>query len=277
MRVAAVVFLLCLAGCDEPPVPPAKTPAAPTPIGLADPVPSAPETPAKPGQDAEALPDAPKLDAANTHKPLTPDGALLVEVAPDPADAKKTKAVRLLVQCVVVSPRAPSLEVLLCKSNTKEHEAILHTAVDAKFLHSGLVALGMNPGSPVQFVDPKSGEAKYVAASGAKVAVAVHYRRAGKLHTHPAQEWITDVKTKKPMAHEWVFAGSRFFKDPDEPTKAPYYGANGGDVIAVSNFPDSMLDLPVSVGSDNADLAFEGAYDRVPPPGSKVWVILSRR
>jgi len=267
MRIAAVALLLCLAGCDEPPIStPTASPAAPTVAPV----------PAKPPADAEALPDAPKADAANMHKPLTPDGALLVEVGPDPADAKKTKPVRLLVKCVVV-PRAPSLEVLLCKTNTKEHETILHTAVDAKFLHSGLVALGLNPGKPVQFVDPKSGEAKYVAASGPKVAVTVHYRRAGKLHTHPAQEWITDVKTKKPMAHEWVFAGSSFFKDPDEPTKAPYYGANGGDVIAVSNFPDSMLDLPVSVGSDNADLAFEGAYDRVPPPGSKVWLILAPR
>ena len=265
MRIAAAVFLLCLAGCDEPPAPSAVTPAP------------AAEAPVKPLGDAEALPDAPKADAANSHKPLARDGSLLMEFAPDPADAKKTKAVRLLVQCTVVAPRAPSLEVLLCKSNTKEHEAILHTAVDAKFLHSGLVALDLNPGAPVQFVDPKSGEAKYVAASGPKVAVAVHYRRAGKLHTHAAQEWITDTKTKKPMAHEWVFAGSNFFKDPDEPTKAPYYGANGGDVIAVSNFPDSMLDLPVSVSSDNSDLAFEGAYDRVPPPGSKVWLILSRR
>jgi len=266
MRVVAVTLLLCLVGCDDPPTPPT---VAPTPAVA--------QAAAKPGTDAEALPDAPKADAANTHKPLTPDGALLVEVGPDPADAKKTKPVRLLLKCTVVAPRAPSLEVLLCKTGTKEHEAILHAAVDAKFLHSGLVALGLNPGKPVQFVDPKTGEANYVAASGPKVAVTVHYRRAGKLHTHAAQEWVTDVKTKKPMAHEWVFAGSSFFKDPDEPTKAPYYGANGGDVIAVSNFPDSMLDLPVSVGSDNADLAFEGAYDRVPPPGSKAWLILAPR
>ena len=266
MRIAAAVLLLCLVGCDEPPTPP-TTPAPPV----------AAQAAAKSATDAEALPEPPKADAANAHKPLTPDGALLIEVGPDPADATKTKPVRLLVKCTVVAPRAPSLEVLLCRTNTKEHEAILHTAVDAKFLHSGLVALGLNPGKPVQFVDPKTGEANYVAASGAKVAVTVHYRRAGKLHTHPAQEWVTDVKTKKPMAHEWVFAGSNFFKDPDEPSKAPSYGANGGDVIAVSNFPDSMLDLPVSVGSDNADLAFEGAYDRVPPPGSKVWLILGRR
>ena len=262
MRIAAVLLTFCLAGCDEPPASP------PTP---------ATESPAKPAGGEEALPEPPKADAANAHKPLTPDGALLIEVAPNPADATKTKPVRLLLKCTVVAPRAPSLEVLLCKTNTKEHEAILHTAVDAKFLHSGLVALGLNPGSPVQFVDPKTGEANYVAASGAKVAVTVHYRRAGKLHTHAAQEWITDVKTKKPMAHEWVFAGSNFFKDPDQPTKAPSYGANGGDVIAVSNFPDSMLDLPVSVGSDDANLAFEGAYDRVPPPGAKVWLVLSPR
>ena len=274
MKTAAAVLLcLCLAGCAElpPPAPPPAPVAVPTAL---TPVLAVAQEPVAPGKDAEPLPDPPKADPANTHKPLTADKALLLEVAPDPADAKKTKPVRLLVQCEVCL-REGTLEVFLCRTNTKEHEAIVRTAVDAKLLHGGLLALGLTPGTPVQFIDPKSGELNYVPASGPKVAVTVHYRRAGQLHTHPAQEWITDAKTKKPMAHDWVFAGSRFLKDPDEPTKAPFYTANNGEVIAVSNFADSMLDLPVSVSRENAELNFDAATAKVPPLLSKVWVILA--
>ena len=276
MKTAVAVLLaFCLAGCAEPPspsrtVPPPVVPVATTPI----PAPAVADEPGERGKDAEPLPEPPKADPANTHKPLTADKALLLEVAPDPADAKKTKPVRLLVQCEVCL-REGTLEVFLCRTNTKEHEAIVRTAVDAKLLHGGLLALGLTPGTPVQFIDPKSGELNYVPASGPKVAVTVHYRRAGQLHTHPAQEWITDAKTKKPMAHDWVFAGSRFLKDPDEPTKAPFYTANNGEVIAVSNFADSMLDLPVSVSRENAELNFDAATAKVPPLLSKVWVILA--
>jgi hypothetical protein len=77
------------------------------------------------------------------------------------------------------------------------------------------------------------------------------------------------------MAHDWVFAGSKFVKNPDAPPDAPdYYAANAGEVIAVSNFPDSMLDLPVKVSQVNSELAFEADMAKVPPPLSKVWVIL---
>jgi len=272
MKTAAALLLICLAGCSESPSPPGiPAPPAPTPAAT---VVVAEEPPAKLGQDAEPLPEPPKAAAANTHKPLLPDKSLLLEVGRDPADATKSKPVRLLVACEVCPPTT-LLEVFLCKTNTKEHEAVVRTGVDAKLLHGGLVALGLAPGTPVRFVDPKTGEADYAPATGAKVAVSVHYRRAGKLHTHPAQEWVTDLKTKKPMAHGWVFAGSRFLPYPDEPTRAPSYAANGGDVIAISNFVDSMLDLPVSVGSDDAELSFGAATDRIPPPLSKVWVVLA--
>jgi hypothetical protein len=225
------------------------------------------------GDTAESLPEAPKADAANTHRPLLPDRSLLLEVMPDPTDAKKTKPVRLLIECYVCM-RKGILEVLLCKKDTKEHEAILRTAVDAKLIHSALLAMGLNPGATAQFVNAKTGEPDYKPARGPSVTVLVHYSRGGQLLTHPAQEWIRDVKTKKPMSHDWVFAGSRFLQDPEQPTKAPYYAANNGEVIGISNFVDSMLDIPVNITQDNAELNFDIHTDKVPALQSKVWVIL---
>jgi hypothetical protein len=157
---------------------------------------------------------------------------------------------------------------------TKEHEAIARTEVDARFIHAALIAIGAKNGSPVQFVDPKSLEAAYKPASGQKIEVRVVYQREGKVHNHLANEWILDKKTKKPMSYEWVFAGSRFVKNPDRPDDPPYYTANNGEVIALSNFVDSMLDLPVEISRDAADLFFDAMTDKIPPLGTKFWIIL---
>ncbi len=222
--------------------------------------------PARHGKDAEPLPPLPVADAKSQTKALLPDKTLYLETKPD-----GTKRIHLVAE---VCLREGPLEVFLCKTNTKEHEAILRTAVNAQFIHAALVAIGAKPGSPVQFLNPKTDEPEYKPATGAKIAVTVHYNRGGQLHTHPAQEWITDQKTKKPMAHGWVFAGSRFLKNPDNPSEPEYYTANSGEVISISNFVDSMLDLPVEVSRDNVDLNFLARTEKIPPLLSKVWVTL---
>ena len=168
------------------------------------------------------------------------------------------------------------LEVLLCKKNTKEHEAILRTDVDARFIHAALVAAGARPGSPVRFLNPQTDEPDYRPASGSRINVHVHYRRADRPFTHPAQDWIIDLKTKKPMAHHWVFAGSRFLKDPDNPTAQPYYAANNGEVISLSNFVDSMLDVPVASSREEVNLLYRTNTEKIPPRMSGVYVILER-
>ncbi len=280
MKIVAIVALLSLftVGCTQPVSPP------PAPKATASTAPEVAPSPreavtipesefSRIGKDSEPLPPAPKADPSHTHKPLNPDGTLLLEVKPDPTDPKKTKPVRVLVQTEVCL-RQGVLEVFVCRTNTKEHEAILRTAIDARFLHSALIAVGATPGSPVQFINPITDKVEYKPATGTKIAVSVHYRRAGELHTHAAQEWIRDMNTKKPMAHDWVFAGSRFVKDPENPDRPAFYTANNGEVIAISNFVDSMLDLPVPVSRENSDLNFEVITSKVPPLLSKVWLIL---
>lgn len=225
---------------------------------------------------AEPLPPAPLADPKNTHKPLTPDGMLILEVKPDPAKPGQTKPVRVLVQCEVWL-RQGMLEVFLCRTLTKDHETIVRTTVDAQLIHAALVATGAKPGHPVQFVNPKTGEEDYKPASGSTINVSVHYRRDGRVHTHPAQEWIRYSESKKPMKEEWVFAGSSFFQDPDDAAKPPYYMANAGEYVGISNFPGSMLDLPIQVGRDDNRLAYEITTEKVPPRLSKVWVILEAK
>jgi hypothetical protein len=156
----------------------------------------------------------------------------------------------------------------MCRVQTKEHEAILHADVDARDIHAALEASGAKPGSPVRF------QPKFTPPSGTTIKVMLEYSVDGKSKSHPAQRWIRNMKTLKELDSDWIFAGSRLYKDPDDPKKPPYYTANSGDVICVSNFTEAMLDLPASSPKDNGELSFEAWTDRIPPHKTPVTVIL---
>ncbi|MFO0937455.1 MAG: YdjY domain-containing protein [Gemmataceae bacterium] len=222
--------------------------------------------------DAEKLPEVPKLSDKSVMKALNPEKTLFLETAPDKDG--KMKPVRILFAAEVCLSKGP-LEVFCTKRGTKEHESILRINFDAKYLHAGLLAIGAKPGKPVQWVDPKTEKPDYKPASGEFIDVSVNYTLKGKSFNHPAQEWILDSKTSKVMKHEWVFAGSRFYKNPERPADPDYYMANNGEVISISNFADSMLDLPVEVTSSNDDLFFQCNDKKIPPLLSKVWVIMT--
>ncbi|MBY0456978.1 MAG: YdjY domain-containing protein [Gemmataceae bacterium] len=240
-------------------------------------VPAVSAQPPKDQPKPEELPEFPLLDKANKLDPLSPDKkAVFIETAPDGKDAEgkdKRKVVRVALACEVCLREGP-LEQLLCKKGTKEHEAIVRVDVDAVFIHGAILAAGGKSGTPTQFVNPKTEEAEYKPATGSKVNVTVHYKKDGKLHTHPAQEWVWNTKKKAALEHGWVFAGSVFIKNPDDPTAKPFYGANSGDIFSISNFPYSTLEIPAPISKDEAQLNYEAKTDRIPPLGSRVWLIL---
>jgi hypothetical protein len=215
-------------------------------------------------KEPEPLPAAPKADPKSVHIENPQLKGIIMEVKPD-------KSRRLLV-ATEVCLRVGALEVFLCKKGTKEHESILRVDVDAQELHKMLLLTGAEAGTPTQFVDPKTQEAKFKPATGTKIGITVHYTKDGKTHTHPAQDWVWDTKRKAPMNHGWVFAGSVVITDPD--TGRKFYGANSGDIISISNFPYSMLEIPAEISKDDAQLTYEARTDKLPPLGSKVWMIL---
>ena len=68
---------------------------------------------------------------------------------------------QIIVKTKVVL-REGTLEMLLCKQQTKEHESILSVDADAYMIHSGLLALGAEAGKPVRYENetfyPPTGE-----------------------------------------------------------------------------------------------------------------------
>jgi hypothetical protein len=199
--------------------------------------------------------------AAGESKKVQVGKNVTLEVMPD-------KSRRVLVNAKVCL-REGNLEQLLTKARTKEHEAILAADIDARDLHKALILTGAEEGKPVSY-DPK-----FTPPTGTTVKIFLEYLDQGKKKRVPAQEWIRNTKTKKALHTDWVFAGSRFDAnqlDPD--SKLPYYAANIGDVICISNFDSALLDVPFNSPKDNDDLTFEAHTARIPPEKTAVTVVL---
>ncbi len=174
---------------------------------------------------------------------------------------------RVLVKAYVCL-RQGQLEQFLTRKRTKEHEAILAADVDARDIHAALILAGAEPGKPVQF------RPKYQPATGTPIKITLEYLDKGKKVQVRAGKWVRDARKKQELDLDWVFAGSYLIPDPMEPTKKPYYAANDGDVICVSNFDTALLDLPIESTKDNSDLSFEAYTERIPPLETAVLVTL---
>ena len=166
--------------------------------------------------------------------------------------------------------REGMLEMFAVPKGTKEHEACVAVNAKPQFVHAALLAVGAKAGTPVKF------NPKYEPATGQIVDVWVLWRdELGQNQKVKAQEWIKQTKTGKPMTYNFVFAGSGFFKDPEDGKE--YYHADGGDFICVSNFPTATLDLPVKSSQDNTDLQFEANTEKIPAKGTKIRLVLVPR
>jgi hypothetical protein len=147
------------------------------------------------------------------------------------------------------------------------YESVVVIYTQPSIVHTALLALGAKPGKPVQF-DPK-----YIPPSGAEVAINVAWMdQNGKRQKVRAQEWIRDIKTKKQLDVNWVFAGSLFWEDKATGEKS--YLADRGDFISVLNLPTALLDVPIKSASEIESRLFEGFTERLPAPGTPVTLIL---
>jgi hypothetical protein len=203
---------------------------------------------------------------------------------PDTAKAGTTKKVdmgrnvwlevqgdkRLVIVQAEVCLREGMLEHLMCRKRTKEHEAILAADIDARHIHKALILAKATAGTTVKYKE----DGTVIPPTGTKIKVTLSYKDKDKQVTVPGRDWVQDMKTKKSLEHDWVFAGSEFQLNPLEKDKPPLYAANAGDVICVSNFEGAMLDLPINSSKNNAELEFEAFTERIPPLGTPVTVIL---
>lgn len=106
--------------------------------------------------------------------PLNKQGTVLLDV-----DGK-----RMLLKTKVCL-REGVLEMFCCLKQTKEHESILTIDSEAYVIHTGLLALGAKPGSPVKF------QPEYTPPKGTRIRIFCQWTdKDGKKHREPAEKWV---------------------------------------------------------------------------------------
>jgi hypothetical protein len=189
-----------------------------------------------------------------------------VDIAKNVVFEKEGDQRRVIVKSYVCL-REGTLEGLLCRKFTKEHEYILAVDADARDIHAALLAAGAKPGNPVKF-DPK-----FVPATGPTIKVTLRYKKDDKLVTVPAQDWIRNGAANKNLEENWVFGGSMFVPNDDK-TKPDIYLANQGDVICLVNMESAMLDLPIRSTKRLEERSYQAITDKIPDLNTPVDVIL---
>lgn len=269
----ATLLILGLSGCQrasEPNPAAVKAPAAESALPPAEQQAEArvaKKVPAEPEGSRQA--EAPRT-REQFNSPLVEHVERLTRLdpkAPIWIDPQEKKVVLVAAVC----QRKVPLELFACVEGTKEYESIVAVPVRAEMIHAALLAVGANPGHPVQFGD------KYVAAAGPVIDITLFWKdEQGKTQTARAQDWVREVRTHEAMTQPWVFGGSQLVKD-EETGKTYYTADSSGDLICVSNFPDATMDVPVqSTDSDDA-LLFEAFTEHIPNRGTPVTMVLAPR
>jgi hypothetical protein len=212
-------------------------------------------------------------DGQAPDRPAAPGEALQPDPAWKPLGKSRSlwfdpNGKRLVIRTRVVQRDVP-LEHFLCLKGSKDHESILATDAPARQIHAGLLLTGAIPGHPVRF-DPK-----FEPPTGTSLSLEVQWKQDGQIRRSDARRWIRDLKTKKALAENWVFAGSELYQDPI--TKKTIYAADEGDFITVANFGSAILDLPFASSADNANRMFTADPDFIPAVGTEVFLFLKPR
>jgi len=129
----------------------------------------APDRPPPPPQAVSLM-----IEPAPSAKALNPAGTVWLDTA--------NKKVVLRGQLCL---REGLLEMLICKSQTKEHESIISIDAEAYTIHAALVALGAKPGTPVRF------QPEYQPPTGQKIEIYIGWTDDyGRPHRFAAQQLI---------------------------------------------------------------------------------------
>ncbi len=197
------------------------------------------------------------------------------------------------------------LEFFACVRGSKEHESIIAMNLKPFLLHAGLLIVGAEPGRPAQF------SPEFVPPQGPKIDIQVLWRdEQGAIRQCRAQELVLEndemffnnenredggeettadstaagvlpdaavLNKPQEMSVPFVFTGSFFreFEDENGQMRQVYMADATGELFGVSNFPASILDVPMRSSDSNDELLFAPYTERIPPIGTPVTLILT--
>ncbi len=233
------------------------------PLSLGTPPLNAQETPAAPPhpaiQPADPDPVAIVIQALNTD-----DNGLTIDRAARTID----------IDAKVCLREAEFLEQLACSPDTREHESLLVVETTPSLIHSAMLLLELEPGSPMRWVE-EGDTVRTIAPEGPAIAVfIVTTDEDGEESLTPANEWVVDQKTGETMrGNTWLFAGSKFVVvNGQEMYVADAYGT----AISLVNFGDDLLARATDMTdrNDSHNQTWGARTDQIPEVGTAVRVRL---
>ena len=164
-----------------------------------------------------------------------------------------------------VASRSGGLEFLAC-FHSREHESVIRLRCAATHVYIALGLIGVSPGHPPKW-NQQTG--RFEPAAGDLVEIRVEWRHEGKIRSADAFEWLRDTRYGRTVApRPWIFAGS--LRTPDGELESDLSGRG----IALVDFPENLLTLSRNHVSNDAELWAEAATSRIPPPRTKVTLVI---
>ncbi len=174
------------------------------------------------------------------------------------------------------------LELIACMKGSKEHESIVAIEAKPMHIHTALLLLGANNGTPAmsKSVDEQKMQWTHVPPQGDPVNVYLAFESAdGKMVERPISDFVTrsNWRAEEPareedgnaeLPHRFVFAGSHLRDNGPGPRQ--YLADLSGNVISIATFGDELLCLPGVHGSANDALMWQVDASKLPKVGSKV-------
>ncbi|MFI4859143.1 MAG: YdjY domain-containing protein [Phycisphaerales bacterium JB063] len=167
------------------------------------------------------------------------------------------------------------LEQLACSPNTREHESILVLQAKPSMIHTALLLLGIEPGSPLQWIEEED-SVRTIAPTGPAIGVfIVTTDDEGNEVVTPANQWVKDQKSDEIMqGNTWLFAGSKFVEvNGQELYVADAYGT----AISLVNFGDDLLARATEMTDNNEShgRVWGANTEVIPEVGTEVHIRLS--
>jgi len=172
---------------------------------------------------------------------------------------------------IILPLQADWLELLACAPKSREHESIISLDAKPSHVHGALMLIGLKPGSPLR-AERVGDNWKFHPPTGPKVAVTIHYELKGKKYDVPANDWIVDQKTRKPLPDNiWLFTGSKMYEVDG---KSIYIADIEGNILSLVNFQDEVLarmnDKRGGQEGGGGNEAWAANTKAIPPIGTKI-------
>jgi len=171
------------------------------------------------------------------------------------------------------------LEVIACVKGTREHESVVRTEAKPSHIHTALLLLGAQPGSPAmhQMLEGDPPRFRTILPSGSPVDVYLVVKdEKGVAKERPIHEFIIrapemydavgqqvrdeDKKKENFPTKTFIFAGSVLLP-PEGDGPRRYLADTEGNIISISTFGDEVLCLPDIHEKANESLVWQADSD----------------